>query len=158
MVCPLVRPALKHFCLLLPFCVCSILAFGSAIPSVVGPFCLTPRFPSCSVGCVTNEMLKSNPLTGDSFSCFLWDLACQFVLGPAPIQQLCICHVLGECSADPSAREWSRETNQQTESAREREHDRERMPRQPASQTKQGTQMIDSPHLLRSFPPHHPLC
>lgn len=52
-----------------------------------------PHIPSCSFGCITNEMLKSNPLTGDSSPCFLWDLACQFVLGPVPLQQLCICHM-----------------------------------------------------------------
>lgn len=52
-----------------------------------------PHMPSCSFGCITNEMLKSNPQTGDSSPCFLWDLACQFVLGPVALQQLCICHV-----------------------------------------------------------------
>lgn len=52
-----------------------------------------PHIPSCSFGCITNEMLKSNPQTGDSSTCFLWDLACQFVLGPVALQQLCICHV-----------------------------------------------------------------
>lgn len=52
-----------------------------------------PHIPSCSFGCITNGMLKSNPNTGDSSPCFLWDLACQFVLGPVPHQQLCICHM-----------------------------------------------------------------
>lgn len=58
-----------------------------------------PRSPSCSFGWDTDEMLKRHRPTGDSFSCFLWDLACRFVSGPARSQQLCVCHVLVECSA-----------------------------------------------------------
>lgn len=91
-----------------------------------------PRAPSCSFGRDADEMLKRHGPTGDSFSCFLWDLACQFVSRPARLQQLCVCHVLVECSRAA----------------------RERMPHQP--QTKQGTHMIDGLYLVR-LPPHpHP--